>query len=73
MLAHSGPKWFNSSARCKNPWQLYVWKNSPYKVGTHDIISPDYVSSAFSFSKSHPKERKASTDRYQRYLNRQEN
>ena len=29
--------------------------------------------SVFSFSKSHPKKRKASTDRYQRYLKRQEN
>ena len=40
---------------------------------SHDRNSPDYVPSVFSFSKSHPKKRKASTDRYQRYLKRQEN
>ena len=41
--------------------------------GSHDRNSPDYVPSVFSFSKAHPKKRKASTDRYQRYLKRQEN
>ena len=40
---------------------------------SHDRNSPGYVPSVFSFSKSHPKKRKASTDRYQRYLKRQEN
>ena len=41
--------------------------------GSHDRNSPDYVPSVFSFSNAHPKKRKASTDRYQRYLKRQEN
>ena len=40
---------------------------------SHDRNSPDYVPSVFSFSKSHPKKINASTDRYQRYLKRQEN
>ena len=40
---------------------------------SHDRNSPNYVPSVFSFSKSHPKKRKASTDQYQRYLKRQEN
>ena len=39
----------------------------------HDRNSADYVPPVFSFSKSHPKKRKASADRYQRYLKRQEN
>ena len=42
-------------------------------IRSHNRNSPDYVPSVFSFSKSHPKKRKASTDRYQRYLKRQEN
>ena len=40
---------------------------------SHDRNSPDYVPSVFSLSKSHPKKINASTDRYQRYLKRQEN
>ena len=40
---------------------------------SHDRNSPDYVLYVFSFSKSHPKNRKASADRHQRYLKRQEN
>ena len=40
---------------------------------SHDRNLPDYEPSVFSFSKSHPRKRKASTDRYQRYLKRQEN
>ena len=40
---------------------------------SHDRNSTDYVPTVFSFSKSHPKKKKASTDWYQRYLKRQEN
>ena len=40
---------------------------------SHDRNSPDYVSSVLSFSKSHPKKRKARADWYQHYLKRQEN
>ena len=40
---------------------------------SHGRNSADYVPSVFSFSKSHPKKKKASTDWYQRYLKRQEN
>ena len=46
---------------------------SPPGKRSHDRNSPDYVPSVFSFSKSHPKKRKASTDQYQHYLKRQEN
>ena len=46
---------------------------SPPGKRSRDRHSPDYVSSVFSFSKSHSKKRKASTDRYQCYLKRQEN
>ena len=40
---------------------------------SHDRNLPDYERSVFSFSKSHSRKRKASRDRYQSYLKRQEN